>query len=93
VALTIEWDDKKATQNLQKHGVSFEEAATVFSDPLSLTIDDPLHSDQEDRFVILGLSSQQRLLVVVHAEQEDTIRIISARQATPRERANYEEDN
>jgi uncharacterized DUF497 family protein len=93
VALTIEWDDKKATQNLQKHGVSFEEAATVFSDPLSLTIDDPLHSDQEDRFVILGQSSQQRLLVVVHAEHEDTIRIISARQATPRERANYEEDN
>jgi uncharacterized protein len=86
----FEWDTEKAESNLQKHGVSFEEAATVFFDPLSLTIPDPLHSDEENRFVTTGLSDQQRQLVVVHSEGDDRIRIISARLATPVERKKYE---
>ena len=86
----FEWDKEKAESNLQKHGVSFEEAATVFFDPLSLTIPDPLHSDEESRFVIIGLSNQQRQLVVVHSERDDRIRIISARLATASERKKYE---
>jgi uncharacterized protein len=85
------WDNRKARQNVRKHGIVFEEAATVFGDPLSLTVDDPSHSDDEERFVIVGESSQQRILVVVHTEREGTIRIISARVATPRERKTYEE--
>ena len=67
--LGFEWDDDKAESNLAKHGVSFEEAATVFSDPLSLTIPDPAHSQAEDRFIIIGRSHQQKLLVVVHTER------------------------
>ncbi|OLE54965.1 MAG: hypothetical protein AUG51_04810 [Acidobacteria bacterium 13_1_20CM_3_53_8] len=86
----FEWDREKAESNLQKHSVSFEEAATVFFDPLSLTIPDPLHSDKENRFVTNGLSNQQRQLVVVHSEGDDKIRIISARLATPSERKKYE---
>ena len=86
----FEWHPEKAESNLQKHGVSFEEAASVFFDPLSLTIPDPLHSDDENRFVTNGLSSQQRHLVVVHSERDDKIRIISARLATPGERKKYE---
>jgi uncharacterized DUF497 family protein len=92
MGLRFEWDDEKAASNLQKHGVSFEEAATAFGDPLSRTISDPDHSDEEDRFVLLGLTGQDRLVVVVHTEQEDIIRLISARLATPVERRNYEED-
>ena len=92
MGLVFEWDPEKARLNADKHGVSFEEAATAFADPLSLTIDDPLHSAQEQRLVLLGLSSLGRLLVVVHIERDDAIRIISARAATPRERFNYEED-
>ncbi len=87
----FEWDAGKAESNLQKHGISFDEAATVFFDPLSLTIPDPLHSDEEDRFITTGLSNQQRPLVVVHTEREENIRIISARLATAREREKYEE--
>lgn len=86
----FEWDLEKAKSNLQKHEVSFEEAATVFFDPLSLTIPDPLHSDEENRFVTTGLSNQQRQLVVVHSDGDDKIRIISARLATASERKNYE---
>jgi uncharacterized DUF497 family protein len=86
----FEWDTEKAESNLQKHEVSFEEAATVFFDPLSLTIPDPLHSDEENRFVTAGLSNQQRQLVVVHSEGDDRIRIISARLATASERKKYE---
>jgi len=86
----FEWGTEKAESNLQKHGVSFEEAATVFFDPLSLTIPDPLHSDEENRFVTTGLSNQQRQLVVVHSEGDDRIRIISARLATSGERRKYE---
>jgi uncharacterized protein len=86
----FEWDTEKAEANLQKHGASFVEAATVFFDPLSLTIPDPSHSVSENRFVIIGLSNQQRHLVVAHAERDDRIRIISARLATASERKKYE---
>jgi uncharacterized protein len=90
MALTFEWDDAKASENLKKHGVSFSEASTVFADPLSRTIIDPLHSDQEGRFVTLGQSSLQHTLVVVHTYRGEVTRIISARSATPRERRDYE---
>jgi uncharacterized DUF497 family protein len=86
----FEWDLAKAVANLKKHGVSFAEAATVFFDPLSITVADPLHSEDENRFVILGLSYQLRALVVVHSDRGDRIRIISARLATPSERNKYE---
>jgi uncharacterized DUF497 family protein len=86
----FEWDTEKAESNLQKHGISFEEAATVFFDPLSLTIPDPLHSADENRFVTTGLSNHQRQLVVIHSEGDDKIRIISARLATTGERKRYE---
>ena len=86
----FEWDTEKAESNLQKHGVSFEEAATVFFDPLSLTIPDPSHSAEENRFVTIGLSNQQHHIVVVHSERDDRIRIISARHAASSERKKYE---
>jgi uncharacterized DUF497 family protein len=89
--LGFEWDAHKATANLAKHGVSFEEAATVFSDPLSLTIPDPSHSQAEDRFITLGESHFRKLLVVVHTERGDNLRVISARRASRRERNTYEE--
>lgn len=89
--LSFEWDDRKARANLAKHGISFEEASTVFADPLSLTIPDPAHSQVERRQIILGTSRQRRRLVVVHTERGDSIRIISARQASRRERRSYEE--
>ena len=89
----VEWDPVKAASNLEKHGVSFAEAATVFFDPLSLTVPDPIHSLDEPRFVITGLSYQRRSLVVVHADRGDRIRIISARLATPSERKKYESGN
>ncbi len=84
-------DKDKAEENLKKHEVSFEEATTVFVDPLSVTIPDPLHSEDENRFVITGLSHEQRQLVVVFTERGQNIRIISARLATSRERKKYEE--
>jgi uncharacterized DUF497 family protein len=90
--LIFEWDASKAAANRRKHGVSFQEAVTVFSDERGLLIDDPDHSAGEDRFVLLGLSAALRTLVVVHCyrEAEDSIRIISARKATRPERATYE---
>jgi uncharacterized DUF497 family protein len=91
MSLAFEWDEEKAKINLKKHRVSFEEASTVFGDPLALTIPDPLHSEEEDRFITLGESPRKRLLVVVATERGDKIRIISARVATPRERKDYEE--
>lgn len=91
MSLTFEWDNAKSELNKRKHRVSFEEAATVFGDPLSLTIDDPQHSQQEDRFVTAGESVQGRLLVVIHTERGERIRIISAREATSRERRDYEQ--
>ncbi len=89
--ILFEWDERKAKHNEWKHKVSFKEALTVFADPLSVTIPDPLHSEDEERFVTVGMSSRGRLLVVVHTDREGTIRIISARRATRRERKNYEE--
>jgi len=91
MGLEFEWDDDKAKSNRKKHGVSFEEASTVFGDPLSRTIHDPVHSGEEDRFVTLGESERGRLLVVVFTDRDDRIRIISARVATKRERNDYEE--
>lgn len=91
--LNFEWDGRKAKVNAAKHGVSFEEAATVFADPLSLTIPDPDHSQVEERFIILGKSHTGKLLVVVHTERGDNLRIISARRASRRERKNHEEGN
>lgn len=88
--LIFEWDLKKAKTNLQKHGVAFEEAATAFKDPLSITIDDPLHSSYEKRLVLIGMSYNNRMLVVVHTERKDNIRIISARKASKKERNYYE---
>ena len=93
MAFRFHWDPEKARANLAKHGVSFEEGATVFGDPLSLTIVDATHSTRDEaRFLILGESSSGRLLVVAHTETGDDIRLISARLATRRERRDYEED-
>jgi len=89
--LKFEWDSAKAAENLSKHAVSFEEAATVFRDTFSVTGQDPDHSVGEERFIIFGVSRSGRLLVVAHTEGGDTIRIISARPATPGERKLYEE--
>lgn len=88
--LKFEWDINKATSNKRKHGVSFEEASTVLADFLSITIPDPLNLENEERMVTVGQSEKQRLLVVVHAERGDIIRLISARQATSQERRRYE---
>jgi hypothetical protein len=90
--MRFSWDPKKAAANLRKHGVSFEEASTVFRDVLSATGSDPDHSVRERRFVTFGNSNQNRLLVVAHTEEGDSIRIISARQVTRQERKIYEED-
>jgi uncharacterized DUF497 family protein len=89
--LLFEWDSEKAKRNIKLHGISFDEASTAFGDSLSLTIYDPLHSDKEDRFVLIGNSYKNRLLVVVHTERGNKIRIISARKATKKERKQYEE--
>jgi uncharacterized protein len=93
MALNFEWDEAKAKSNLAKHEVGFDEASTVFGDPLSLTIPDPAHSQMEDRSIMIGQSHRQKLLVVVHTERGDNIRIISARRASRRERKTYEESN
>jgi uncharacterized DUF497 family protein len=88
----FEWDPEKAGFNLARHGVSFEEAMGAFRDPLSITILDPDHSEDEDRFVLTGRSSKGRLLVVVHTDRGSAIRIISARRATRREQRTYEQE-
>ncbi len=90
-AIRFDWDPAKAAANLRKHGVSFEEARTVFEDAEGLIITDPEHSEDEERLILLGLSSALRALVVIHCEREDgnVIRIISARKADRGERANY----
>jgi hypothetical protein len=93
MALSFEWNESKAKSNLAKHGVSFEEASTVFGDQRSLTIPDPAHSQMEERAIVLGQSHEWKLLVVVHTERGDNIRIISARPAGRRERKTYEETN
>ena len=89
--MECDWDLLKATANLRRHGVSFEEAATALADDLSITGADPDHSKGESRFVTFGVSSAGRLLVVAHTERGDRLRIISARPATKRERRIYEE--
>lgn len=88
---TFEWDDTKARSNRRKHGVSFEEAATVFADPLAQVFDDPDHSVHEPRFLLLGLSYARRELIVLHVERGERLRIISARRATARELAKLKE--
>jgi len=89
--LEFSWDPNKAASNLEKHGVSFEEASTAFGDPLSITVHDPAHSEDEPRFVLVGMTFTGKLVVVVHVELGDSIRIISARDATRRERVEYEQ--
>jgi hypothetical protein len=89
--MQFEWNREKAQNNVKKHKVSFEEAITVFYDPLSATFNDDEHSINEDRFITIGYSSKNRLLVVAHTEKENTIRIISARFATKNERKRHEE--
>jgi len=91
MGLSFAWDPAKARRNLAVHGVTFDEASTVFKDPLSVTVEDPLHSDDEDRVILIGISESLKLLVVVHTDRGDTIRIISARSATAAEREQYEE--
>jgi uncharacterized protein len=89
--LRFAWDSRKAASNLRKHEVSFVEAASAFEDPLSLTVPDPAHSRAEERFVLIGQSKNQYLVVVAHVERGDVIRIISARIASRAERRTYEE--
>ena len=89
--MEFEWDDKKARANVAKHGVTFHEAASVFGDALALTFQDPDHSTREDRFLTFGQSISGRLLAVIHTVRGASMRIISARPATRRERKIYEE--
>ena len=89
--LEIEWDPAKAASNLRKHGVSFEEAATVLGDPLSITLNDPDHSESESRFLLLGRAATGRLLIVAITERGEAVRLVSARPMTPRERRMYEQ--
>lgn len=88
--MQFEWNPNKAAINISKHGVSFHEAATVFGDPLSITVPDPDHSFDEDRCLTVGMSNRSRLLIVAHTERGDLLRIISARELTAGEREAYE---
>jgi len=90
MSLRVEWDPEKAAANESKHGVSFSEAATVLSDPLSITLPDPAHSLREERLLLLGQSTSGRLLLVALTERGDVVRLISARPMTSRERRTYE---
>lgn len=89
--MKFEWNPNKAVLNLEKHGVSFQEAVTVFDDPLSFTFPDPDHSIGESRYVIIGISRFEQLLVVAHTDRGEKVRIISARKATRQERRFYEQ--
>jgi hypothetical protein len=93
VGYIFEWDPAKAESNWRKHGVTFDEASTVFGDPLSVLMPDPDHSLGEQRFVLLGTSSRPRLLVVAFVERKQRTRLISARKATRGERTRYEEED
>lgn len=93
MGFTFEWDEYKAQENFRKHRVSFDEAKTVFLDPFSITIPDPDHSTDEERFIDIGTSINGRILIVVYTEQGDNIRLISSRRATLPERRKYEEEN
>ena len=90
--MRFEWDREKAASNRRKHGISFDEAVTVFYNPLAATLSDPDHSSEENRLITLGFSAQGQLLVVCHTERRGAIRIISARRATPRERKRHENE-
>lgn len=90
--MTFEWDEAKAGENLAKHGVAFDEAKTVFDDPLYVDFYDPQHSADEPRYIIIGRSRQGRLLIVSYTERGDAIRLISSRELTPTEREAYEEN-
>ena len=90
--IEFEWDPTKATRNLRKHGVAFREAAMVFGDPFGITVYDPDHSEQEDRFITIGWSAAGRLLIVAHPDRGARIRILSARQLGRRERREYEDE-
>jgi uncharacterized DUF497 family protein len=90
--MDFEWDLRKAKINLRKHGVSFTEAGTIFGDDLAITVSDPDHADDEDRFITVGWSNRGRLLMVSHTDRGDRIRIISARELTKAERKAYEEE-
>jgi uncharacterized protein len=92
VELRFTWDPNKAMANRRRHGISFQEASSAFSDPLSLTIPDTLHAVGEDRFVLMGQTDRGTLVVVVHLDHGDEIRLISARRAMPHERRAYEEE-
>lgn len=92
MSLRFEWDADKAARNFKKHEVSFEEAATVFDDPAFITLLDETHSHDEERYLTIGLSAANRLLLIAHTEHEEQIRLISARKATKNERQFYEED-
>ena len=87
----FEWDPEKAQKNLQKHEVSFEEASSVFDDPMFITVLVDEHSDDEERYITIGISNKTRLLLVAHTERDNRIRIISARKATKHEEKFYEE--
>ena len=91
MGINFEWDNKKAKSNFIKHGISFEEASTAFGDNLSITIEDPLHNDNENRLVLIGKTINNKTLVVIHLEKTNSIRIISARKATKQEYKFYEE--
>ena len=91
MSMEFDWDGNKAEANLSKHGVSFDEAKTVFDDPLYIDFYDPDYSDEEDRYIIIGESQQRRLLIVSYTERDHKIRLISAREVTKREREDYEE--
>jgi uncharacterized DUF497 family protein len=91
--MDFEWDEAKAEANERKHGVSFAEAVTVLADPLSLTGYDPDHSEDEDRYITIGRSVAGRLLLLSHTDRDGKVRIISARQASRRERGDYEDGN
>ncbi|MFQ5676618.1 MAG: BrnT family toxin [bacterium] len=86
--MEFEWDPDKSDANLEKHGITFHEASTIFGDPMAITFNDPDHSRGEQRFLTFGYSRMAQLLVVVHAERHGRTRIISARRATRRERKN-----
>lgn len=88
----FEWDPAKADANVRKHGVTFDEASTVFADPLNLLMSDPDHSRDEERYLLLGISNRRKLLVVAFAERPPWTRLISARRATRQERRRYEEE-
>jgi uncharacterized DUF497 family protein len=92
MGLVFAWDNEKASENVRKHGISFEEALTVFGDPLSITIEDVYHGVGEVRMLTMGYSNYPRFLVVVHTDRGNIVRIISARLATRRERRTYEEN-